>query len=160
MRDVKWATKAALTLVAALAVATPALAITGSKGGGTDGHAGKGDGTTGGGGSSTGGGGSSTTGGETEGNQGTERPNLAKPEVCLEPDNRVFSSEGALVGNIGHVRCDGGMTFYAVHLVHPFNSEARRVTFKVNARPAAGKPVRLALTNHEVRKLIWMNARH
>lgn len=84
-----------------------------------------------------------------------------RAEVCDTGDHRVISSEGALVGHVTKMECkNDGSVLYHVHLVKPFNTEARRVTFKGHGRARKGTDVRLGLTNMEVNKLIWMHAAH
>ena len=155
----------------------------GTTGGGTTtggGGSSTGGGTTGGGGSTTGGGttggGGSTGGGGTTdpgpggpsttptggGERGVDRPSKGHANTfCEKPDPRVLSAQGSLVGHVFKVDCrDDGTTYYMVNLVPPFDSEARRVTFKSDVRPCACYPVRLKLNDQEVKKLIWMNAKH
>jgi hypothetical protein len=84
-----------------------------------------------------------------------------KVAVCDTNKRSLLSNEGTFVGNITGINCrHDGSVLYHVHLAKGFNDEARRFILKTHVRPVYGKNVRLQLTDMEIKKLIWMNARH
>lgn len=90
-----------------------------------------------------------------------DKPTKGKDYTCNTNKRSLISREGTYVGHIDGITCrDDGTVLYKVTLAKAFNSEAKRVTLKTRVRPINGKNVRVQLTDMQIKKLIWMNARH